>query len=119
MELVKHYGLWIGDDGAERRNGSGLGREVERYPYLDETGKLLFEVIRFEPKTFRPRRPDGAGGWIWNLEGTERVLYRLPEVLKAAKDGGTVYVVEGEKDADALRRAHAVATCNPGRRQVA
>ena len=78
VELVKHYGLWMGDGGAERRNGSGLGREIECYPYLDETGEL-FEVIRFEPKTFRPRRPDGAGGWIWNLEGTERVLYRLPE----------------------------------------
>ncbi len=40
---------------------------IAEYPYTDETGNLLFEVCRFEPKDFRQRRPDGRGGWIWNL----------------------------------------------------
>ena len=54
------------------------------------------------------------GGWIWKLGDTRRVLYRLPEVLVAAAAGERVFVTEGEKDADALVRAGAVATTNPG-----
>lgn len=86
---------------------------LAEYPYTDEVGALLYQVVRFVPKDFRQRRPDGDG-WAWNLRGVERVLYRLPEVLAAVRDGATVFVVEGEKDADAIVRAGAVATCNPG-----
>src|SRR5262245_19146141 len=35
------------------------------YDYQDEDGRLLYQVVRLEPKDFRVRRPDGAGGWIW------------------------------------------------------
>jgi len=66
-------------------------------------------VLRYEPKNFRQRRPDGRGGWIWNLDDVRRVLYRLP----ALKGSETVYVVEGEKDADALAALGLVATTNP------
>src|SRR5262245_44760118 len=37
------------------------------YPYRDARGHLLYEVVRRPPKRFSQRRPDGAGGWIWNL----------------------------------------------------
>ena len=37
------------------------------YPYVDESGTLLFEVVRFAPKDFRQRKPDGNGGWEWKL----------------------------------------------------
>jgi putative DNA primase/helicase len=94
--------------------GGGLGEIVATYPYVDEAGRLLFEVIRFAPKTFRQRRPDGVGGYEWNLNGTRRVLYRLPQVLAAVKSGETIYVVEGEKDVAAIEKAGGVATCNPG-----
>ena len=77
-------------------------RLVKAYPYTDADGRLLFEVCRYAPKTFRQRRPDGAGGWRYDLRGVERVLYRLPDVLRAVAAGETVHVVEGEKDADAL-----------------
>lgn len=95
-------------------NGNGRLREVTAYPYLDEAGTLLFEVVRFEPKDFRPRRPDGHGGWVWNLHGTRRVLFRLPAVRAAVAEGRAVYVAEGEEDVLALERAGVVATCNPG-----
>jgi hypothetical protein len=88
-------------------------REVGAYDYTDEDGHLLYQVVRFEPKTFRQRRPEGAG-WTWSLNGTRRVPYRLPAVLTAAKAGERVYVVEGEKDVHAVEAAGAVATCNPG-----
>ena len=79
------------------------------YRYTDEHGKLLFEVVRFKPKDFRQRRPDGNGGWVWNLRGVRRVLYRLPEVVKAEQ----VFVVEGERDADMLASWGVAATTNP------
>jgi 5S rRNA maturation endonuclease (ribonuclease M5) len=87
---------------------------VAVYDYVDEEGRLLYQVVRLEPKDFRQRRPDGRGGWIWNLDGTRRVLYRLPEVLAAVREGREVWIVEGEKDVEALRAAGVTATCNPG-----
>jgi AAA domain len=85
-------------------------RIVAVYPYTDEKDGLLFQVVRYEPKGFRQRRPDGKGGWHWNLNGVRRVLYRLPELLAADE----VLVVEGEKDVEAGRSRGLVATCNPG-----
>jgi putative DNA primase/helicase len=93
---------------------AGGGRIVAAYPYRDSSGRVLFEVVRREPKGFAARRPDGAGGWLWNLQGVERVLYRLPEILAAVRDGRTVWVVEGEKDAEALAGLGLEATTNPG-----
>lgn len=83
---------------------------VARYPYHDEHGALLFEVVRFEPKSFAQRRPDGRGGFVWGLDGVRRVPYRLPQLLNSV---GTVYVTEGEKDADRLVDLGVTATCNP------
>lgn len=83
---------------------------VAKYDYEDEIGELLFQVIRVEPKGFRQRRPDGFGGWLWNLDGARRVLYRLREVL-AETD---ILVCEGEKDCDTACKMGIVATCNPG-----
>ncbi|MGH2782032.1 MAG: toprim domain-containing protein, partial [Thermoleophilaceae bacterium] len=94
----------------ERTNGRAI---VARYQYVDEEGGLLFEAVRFSPKDFRQRRPDGHGGWTWKLSDTRRVLYRLPELVAAVERGETVYVVEGEKDVQALERVGLVATCNP------
>jgi hypothetical protein len=84
------------------------------YPYTDERGELLFEVVRLDPKDFRQRKPKPGGGWDWRLGDARRVLYRLPEVVRQAQAGGRVYVAEGEKDADALRAAGVVATCPLG-----
>jgi hypothetical protein len=75
---------------------------------------LLFEVLRYQPKGFKQRRPDGRGGWTWNVSGVRRVLYRLPAVLQAVADGRRVWVVEGERDADALAELGLCATCNSG-----
>jgi putative DNA primase/helicase len=86
---------------------------VATYDYVGEGGRLLYQVVRYSPKAFKQRRPDGAGGWIWNIKGTKTVLYRLPDVLRAVKDNSTILVVEGEKDADNLRALGFVATCNP------
>ncbi len=84
-------------------------RIVESYDYTDEQGALLHQTVRYEPKEFKQRRPDGAGGSIWNLQGVRLVLYRLPALVNS----GTVLIVEGEKDADALWALELPATTNP------
>ncbi|MDZ4278289.1 MAG: phage/plasmid primase, P4 family, partial [Dehalococcoidia bacterium] len=91
-------------------NDSGI---AATYDYRDEDGRLLFQVVRLRSKEFRQRRPDGAGGWIWNLRGARRVLYRLPELL-ATDPSQPVFLVEGEKDADRLATLGLIATTNPG-----
>lgn len=85
---------------------------VATYDYTDESGALLFQKVRYEPKTFRVRRPDGTGGWIYSIGDVRRVLYNLPAVLDAVREGHQVVVVEGEKDADRLIALGEVATCN-------
>jgi putative DNA primase/helicase len=82
---------------------------VGTYDYTDEAGRLLFQCVRYAPKDFRQRQPDGKGGWTWNLKGVRLVLYRLPEVVKASE----AWIVEGEKDCDTLAALGLCATCNP------
>ena len=72
---------------------------VATYDYVDATGdKLLYQVCRYDPKTFRQRRPDGNNGWTWQLGDVQRVIYKLPELLEQEQ----AIFVEGEKDADRL-----------------
>jgi hypothetical protein len=81
-------------------------RTVEKFDYTNKRFKLLYQVVRKErgkgaerEKEFLLRRPDGNGGWIWDLDGVRRVPYRLPEVVAAQ----TVIIVEGEKCVDTVR----------------
>jgi hypothetical protein len=85
---------------------------VATYDYTDQSGKLLFQVVRFETKDFRQRRPDGKGGWTWNLDGVKRVPYRLPELLRSSTQDW-VLIAEGEKDCDRLCELGFVATTCP------
>lgn len=96
---------WLAEHGLGIHNIDGK-TVVATYSYVDESGTHLFDVVRFEPKDFRQRKADGT----WSMKGVVRVLYRLPEVLKA----DTVYIVEGEKDVDNLHSIGLTATCNPG-----
>jgi 5S rRNA maturation endonuclease (ribonuclease M5) len=84
-------------------------RFVEAYDYTDETGNLLFQVCRYEPKAFRQRRKDAGGKWVYSLNGVRRVLYNLPQVLKVQK----ICVVEGERDVETLRTMGFTATTSP------
>lgn len=86
---------------------------TETYPYRDEAGETLFEVVRFEPKAFRQRKPNGAGGWSWNVSGVRQIPFRLPELLGSEPDQ-PIFVAEGEKDVLLLESLGLVATCNAG-----
>ena len=86
---------------------------------------MLYEVVRREPKDFRQRRPDGRGGWIWNLGKVRGVLFLLPGLRRRLDADGReyrrqnslpddVFLVEGEKDVEPLWCRGLVATTNPG-----
>ncbi len=81
----------------QSRNDKPKGQIVAIYDYTDADGSLLYQVVRYDPKDFRHRQPDGNGGWTWRLD-ERRVLYRWPELLKFPY--ATIFVCEGEKDAD-------------------
>ena len=85
-------------------------RVVARYDYTTAAGVLLYQVERTDPKGFRQRRPDGKGGWHYNLEGVARTLYRLPKLANAAE----VWIAEGERDVETLEGLGLVATTNSG-----
>ena len=113
-DVVGALGLAMGDLFPEKQTMNNRKAMIcATYDYQDERGDLRYQVVRYQPKAFRQRRPDGAGGWIWNLKGVDRVLYRLPELL-AADPNASVFVVEGEKDADRLSKAGLLATTTPG-----
>lgn len=97
----------------DRKKRSGPGKIVATYDYLDPEGTLLYQVVRMEPKSFRQRRPDG-NGWAWNLQGVDRVLFQLPQVLEAVETGKPVFILEGEKDVLNLGAFGLVGTTNAG-----
>lgn len=79
---------------------------VATYPYHDEGGGHLYDVVRFMPKDFRQRRADGT----WKMAGVRRVLFGLPEL----QGQSVAYIVEGEEDVKALRAIGLVSTTNSG-----
>ena len=90
-------------------NGSVSRRKSKVYSYTDANGKPLYEVVRYEPKDFRQRRPDGT--WKGPDKG-RAVPYRLPELLR--NTDAPVLIVGGEKDVESLRTLGFIATCNHG-----
>ncbi len=86
---------------------------LAEFDYLDESGELLYQVCKKTDKKFLQRRPGTDGKWVWNLRDVRRVLYRLPELLKADKSE-TVFIAEGEKDVESLRSVGLTATTNSG-----
>jgi putative DNA primase/helicase len=114
--IVTALGLSMADLFPDRDFRSGpsfADRIVTAYDYRDESGNLLYQTVRLrDPKDFRQRRPDGQGGWVWNLDHTRRVLYRLPELL-SADPAAWVLLPEGEKDVDRLVSLGLVSTTCP------
>ncbi len=108
--------LWLRERGhiPKREPKGGGGRQVAWYDYLTAAGEVLFQVVRYEPKDFKQRRPDGSGGWAWKMGNLQLVIYRLPEIIRAIRKGRTVYIAEGEKGVQAIESLGLDATCSPG-----
>jgi putative DNA primase/helicase len=95
-----------------RRSSAPDGRRkiIATYDYVDEQGEFVSQVVRYRPKAFKQRSRDQKGKWLWKKDPhLMRLLYRLPQVLKAE----IIYVVEGEKDVHTLETWGLTATTNP------
>lgn len=101
------------EKGAPRRRRTvSAALEVQaRYKYLNEDGNLAYEIVRYwnpekEKKEFKPFK-DGRMG----LSTPSRILYNLNVIVNAIDE--TIYIVEGEKSADAITALGRIGTCNP------
>lgn len=86
------------------------------YPYHDQSGVVLATKCRYEPKGFGWTRVDDSGTKHYRLDAAGQPalpLYRLPEVLDAVAAQRTVWMAEGEKDANNLAAIGITATTNP------
>lgn len=117
---LEEHQLWPPDEPVTppKPKSSGPGRLEATYDYTDVDGTLVMQVLRYRTdsggKTFRQRVPDRHGGWSWSTQHLEeRPLFGLPEVAAGVTHDIPIYVVEGEKDALALRDRGEIGTCNP------
>ena len=92
-------------------NGKPSGTVVATYVYRSATGQQMYQVLRYEPKTFKQQKWTG-NDWAWGMDAVQRVLYNLPEILAAGEK--PVVICEGEKDADLLTKIGWIATTNVG-----
>ena len=127
VDLVeRHYGTTIAsvadiletDFGIPKQSQTALTpaqKLVARFDYVDDNGEVIYQVERWQKgasKTFKQRRPDGKGGWLYNMQGVEPVPYRLDQILLQPEM--PIIVVEGEKCANVLGMHGLVATTNHG-----
>lgn len=98
---------------AKRANGnSPHAPEFEAiYDYRDAAGRLVVQAVRGRSKKFFQRQPDGRGGWI-DKGHPLPPLYR-EKGIHEAEPGSTIWICEGEKDADRIGD-HVIATTNIG-----
>ncbi|HTW66217.1 MAG TPA: DnaB-like helicase C-terminal domain-containing protein [Bryobacteraceae bacterium] len=85
------------------------GPVVAEYVYTDKRGTPLFKNCRHNPKDFHVERFEN-GAWVKGIGNARKVLYRLPRLA----DAETVYLTEGEKDAEMLEALGLTATTHFG-----
>lgn len=90
-------------------------RVVAGYNYDGPDGRLIAQKLRCDHKDFAWRRLDPASknGWRYNRQGVDVRLYRPGVVAWAIRAEHTLYLVEGESDADALHARKIPATTSP------
>lgn len=128
-KICDDFGILVGGNGngkavpvvekSAKTKSVNRGEIVARYTYLDADGTPLYQKVRYwnaetQEKTFAFFIPNARikDGWLaGRLEDVKRrVLYNLPDVIASH----TIYICEGEKDADNLRALGFHTTCNDG-----
>ena len=94
----------------------GQKKHIEAvYDYKAADGKYLYSKVRFEGKEIRYITIDRENDrYDYCKTAGIATLYRLPELMRAIKSGYPVYIVEGEKDVETLRKLGYTATTAGG-----
>lgn len=114
-DIVKAMDLEMKDLFVNDNNGHIKSNDQKEKPYFyyDKSGvQVAKKVAYINPdgsKTFCWFRLEN-GEWDKGLNGIDVPLYNLPSLLNAT---GTVFMVEGEKDADSLQKMGYTATTPP------
>lgn len=91
---------------------------VEVYHFNDASGKYLYSKARFRlkngAKTLRYITISKDKNGYEEKKPAASVLYRLPELISGVCGGRKIFVVEGEKDVESLRKFGLVATTAGG-----
>ena len=98
-----------------RKDGNGQFHITRTWQYTDENNTELFEVCRLENgegKKYKQRHKGVDGEYIDGVKGIRQVPYRLPDLIDAVAENKTIFIVEGEKCADAIVSLGGAATCN-------
>lgn len=92
------------------------GKRIEAvYDYKSAAGQYLYSKVRFEGKEIRYITVDKKGDtYKYCKKSNLATLYHLPELIRAVQCGYPVYIVEGEKDADTLKKLGYTATTAGG-----
>lgn len=113
----RQYGadLWMPCQAEKRKPNDPepcTGHKSAEYRYTDEDGNFLYAVARCSrkgdgcPQPFAQWIPDSTKryGKKWGLPSTvRRVLYDLPRVIQAAREGRRIWILEGEKDVERMK----------------
>lgn len=85
-------------------------KALPKYSYVDLQGKERYFVQKFvNPRTKEKQFLQGTEKG-WGIRGITPILYNWPEVAKAKN----VFIVEGEKDVETMRKQGLVATTSSG-----
>lgn len=90
---------------------------IDMYDYYDASGKYAYSKLRYqrpgEDKFFRFGFVENGKCDFKNIT-KERYLYNLKQVQEAIKRGETVFIVEGEKDVETMKKIGLTATTSGG-----
>ena len=96
-------------------------KQTKYWEYLDLEGNKIARAVRIDKgdgsKPFRPQHGWNGKSWDKNLENVNREdipVYKYPEIRAAIAKGETIFIVEGEKCADAMWSIGLAATTNIG-----
>ena len=103
IEILKYYADKAGvefdyEPTKKKEPKAPKGKIIAIFDYKDESGTLIYQVCRLQPKSFRQRRPDprNPDSFIWNMEGVIPIPYHINNVI----DNKTIYITEGEGKCD-------------------
>lgn len=121
-DILEEVGLTFQDLGGyqapkwRERLEFSQGKAIEAvYDYRDADGAYLYSKVRLEGKQIRYVTIDRKNDtYNYCKKSGQATLYNLPALLRTVRDGYQVFIVEGEKDADTLKKLGYTATTAGG-----